>query len=225
MFPLPSWWKNTILAVNPVNESNMTAQTRPLIIFAKAPVPGQVKTRLIPALGAEGACQLYQKLLRHTLQQTRDWPGERLLYCAPDTQDAVLQALAVEHQLTLRTQQGEDLGNRMANALTEHSGGALLIGTDCPVLEYSHLLAADQALTDHDVVILPSEDGGYVLIGQRAPHPAPFTRMRWSHADVLRDTRTRLHDAGLTLWLGPTLWDLDEPEDLPRLQTIPGLAN
>ena len=203
----------------------MNAATCPLIIFAKAPVPGQVKTRLIPALGPEGACALYQKLLRHTLEQTRDWPGERLLYCAPDTQDALLQALALEHQLTLRTQQGDDLGERMARALAEHSGGALLIGTDCPLLDCAHLTAAQQALIEHDVAIIPSEDGGYVLIGQRAPHPAPFTRMRWSHADVLRDTRTRLHDAGLSLWLGPTLWDLDEPQDLPRLQTIPGLAN
>ncbi len=203
----------------------MNAATCPLIIFAKAPVPGQVKTRLIPALGPEGACALYQKLLRHTLEQTRDWPGERLLYCAPDTQDPLLQTLALEHQLTLRTQQGDDLGERMARALAEHSDGALLIGTDCPLLDYNHLTAAQQALIEHDVAIIPSEDGGYVLIGQRAPHPAPFTRMRWSHADVLRDTRTRLHDAGMSLWLGPTLWDLDEPQDLPRLQTIPGLAS
>ena len=203
----------------------MNAETCPLIIFAKAPVPGQVKTRLIPALGPEGACALYQKLLRHTLEQTRDWPGERLLYCAPDTQDPLLQTLALEHQLTLRTQQGDDLGERMARALAEHSGGALLIGTDCPLLDYNHLTTAQQALIEHDVVIIPSEDGGYVLIGQRTPHPAPFTRMRWSHAHVLRDTRTRLHDAGLTLWLGPTLWDLDEPQDLPRLQTIPGMTS
>jgi len=203
----------------------MNAETCPLIIFAKAPLPGQVKTRLIPALGPEGACALYQKLLRHTLAQTRDWPGERLLYCAPDTQDSLLQTLALKHQLTLRTQQGDDLGERMARALAEHSGGALLIGTDCPLLDCAHLTAAQQALIEHDVAIIPSEDGGYVLIGQRAPHPAPFTRMRWSHADVLRDTRTRLHDAGMSLWLGPTLWDLDEPQDLPRLQTIPGLAS
>ncbi|MEH6669266.1 TIGR04282 family arsenosugar biosynthesis glycosyltransferase [Halopseudomonas sp.] len=203
----------------------MNAATCPLIIFAKAPVPGQVKTRLIPALGPEGACALYQTLLRHTLEQTRDWPGERLLYCAPDTQDPLLQALALEHQLTLRTQKGDDLGERMARALAEHPDGALLIGTDCPLLDCAHLTAAQQALIEHDVAIIPSEDGGYVLIGQRTFHPAPFTRMRWSHADVLRDTRTRLHEAGMSLWLGPTLWDLDEPQDLPRLQTIPGLAN
>ena len=143
----------------------MNAETCPLIIFAKAPVPGQVKTRLIPALGPEGACALYQKLLRHTLEQTSDWPGERLLYCAPDTQDALLQALALEHRLTLRAQQGDDLGERMARALAEHPDGALLIGTDCPLLDCAHLTAAQQALIEHDVAIIPSDDGGYVLIG------------------------------------------------------------
>ncbi|WP_339845830.1 TIGR04282 family arsenosugar biosynthesis glycosyltransferase [uncultured Halopseudomonas sp.] len=197
----------------------MTA-TRPLIIFAKAPVPGQVKTRLIPALGPDGACELYERLLRHSLEQTRDWPGERLLYCAPDTIHPVIQTLALEHKLILRQQQGEDLGQRMANALADHSNGALLIGTDCPLLDCKHLHAADLALEQNDIVIIPSEDGGYVLIGERTPHPAPFSNMTWSHADVLRDTETRIVQAGLSLWLGPVLWDLDEPEDLPRLSEL-----
>ncbi|GGC97582.1 TIGR04282 family arsenosugar biosynthesis glycosyltransferase [Halopseudomonas salina] len=190
---------------------------RPLIIFAKAPVPGQVKTRLIPALGPEGACALYEKLLRHTLEKTRNWPGERLLYCAPDTTHPVIQSLAHEHQLTLRQQQGGDLGERMANAHADHPNGALLIGTDCPLLDCAHLHAANQALAQHDIAIIPSEDGGYVLIGQRVPHITPFNNMTWSHADVLTDTQERVTGAGLTLWLGATLWDLDEPEDLQRL--------
>lgn len=191
--------------------------TRPLIIFAKAPVPGQVKTRLIPALGPEGACDLYQKLLRHTLHQTRAWPGERYLYCAPDTEHPLFRSLADEHRLILRQQRGEDLGERMAHALSDFPTGALLIGTDCPVLDCAHLFLASRALDTHDVAILPSEDGGYVLIGQRAPNPAPFAGMSWSHAQVLSDTQSRVATAGLSLWLGPTLWDLDEPADLPRL--------
>lgn len=190
---------------------------RPLIIFAKAPVAGQVKTRLIPALGPEGACALYEKLLRHTLEQTVGWPGERLLYCAPDTTHPVIQTLAQKHQLTLRQQHGEDLGERMANAHADHPNGALLIGTDCPLLDCAYLQAANQALKQNDIAIIPSEDGGYVLIGQRVPHLAPFNNMTWSHADVLTDTQKRVTEAGLTLWLGPILWDLDEPEDLPRL--------
>lgn len=197
----------------------MTA-ARPLIIFAKAPIAGQVKTRLIPALGADGACELYQKLLCHTLDQTRHWPGKRLLYCAPDTQYPFLQEQAKEHHLTLRRQSGGDLGERMANALADYPTGALLIGTDCPLLDCSHLHQANMALDQHDVAILPSEDGGYVLIGQRTPTPVPFAGMSWSHADVLADTEKRLADAGLNLWLGPMLWDLDEPGDLPRLAAL-----
>ncbi len=202
-----------------------TSKNRPLIIFAKAPVPGQVKTRLIPALGAEGASALYQRLLRHTLQQTRDWPAERYLYCAPDTRHPLLQGLATEHSLGLRTQQGDDLGARMTNALADHPGGALLIGTDCPLLDCMHLEQADRALDQFDTAIIPSEDGGYVLIGQRAPHLAAFAEMQWSHSAVMADTRIRLAQAGLTLWIGPTLWDLDEPGDLARLQKLPGMSS
>tara|TARA_R110001592_G_scaffold239488_1_gene499418 strand:- start:7839 stop:8456 length:618 start_codon:yes stop_codon:yes gene_type:complete len=199
----------------------MTATAfRPLIIFAKAPVPGTVKTRLIPALGPEGACDLYSKLLRHTLENTRDWPGERYLYCAPDTEHPSMRALADDHQLILRTQKGMDLGERMARALADYPGGALLIGTDCPLLGCQHLIDANHALHTQDTAIIPSEDGGYVLIAQRAPHPAPFTAMAWSHENVLADTQLRLANAGLTLWLGPTLWDLDEPADLPRLTEL-----
>ncbi|MFZ2288197.1 MAG: TIGR04282 family arsenosugar biosynthesis glycosyltransferase [Halopseudomonas yangmingensis] len=188
----------------------------PLLIFAKAPVPGQVKTRLIPALGAEGACALYLRLLEHCLQQTADWSGPRLLYCAPDTQHPALQRLTTQHGLQLRVQQGEDLGQRMGNALAQHPEGALLIGSDCPDLGCQHLQAAAEALRQHDCAILPSKDGGYVLIGLRRPHAAPFADMQWSHPQVLADTRLRLQQAGLSLWLGETLWDLDEPEDLPR---------
>ena len=189
----------------------------PLLIFAKAPEPGRVKTRLIPALGEQGACELYTRLLNHTMEQTRAWAGRRYLYCAPDASHPQFTDLAHKHCLSLRVQSDGDLGQRMAAALAEFPQGALLIGTDCPVLDCTHLHAAAQALQNHDTAVIPSEDGGYVLIGQRQPNPAPFAGMTWSHARVLTDTQQRLHAAGLTLWLGPTLWDLDEPADLDRL--------
>lgn len=188
----------------------------PLLIFAKAPEPGQVKTRLIPALGPSGACDLYLRLLQRTLTQTFDWPGPRFLY-ASDPTHPLLRALASEHGLKLRQQCGEDLGERMANAIAEHPDGALLIGSDCPDMDSTQVLAACRALNRHDTAIIPSEDGGYVLIGQRPPNPAPFQNMDWSHAQVLSDTRKRLQAAGLSLWEGPALWDLDTPEDLARL--------
>lgn len=194
--------------------------TRPLLIFAKAPIPGTVKTRLISALGADGACCLYQQLLLHTLHQTQDWPGPRYLYCAPDTTHPLFARLASEHHLQLRQQHGDDLGSRMAHALAEHAEGALLIGTDCPQISTAVLREADQALQTHDTAIIPSEDGGYVMIGQRQPDPAAFAGMSWSHSQVMADTRRRLEAAGKSLWEGATLWDLDEPEDMPRLAAI-----
>lgn len=195
-----------------------SARVLPLLIFAKAPVAGQVKTRLIPALGADGACALYRRLLRHTLMQTAAWPGPRFLYCAPDSQHPELAALAAEFALQTRNQQGVDLGMRMFNALSEHPDGALLIGTDCPDLGCSHLQQAAAALASHHSVFLPSEDGGYVLVGQQSAHPAPFADMHWSQADVMQQSQQRLQAAGLSCWLGPMLWDLDEAKDLPRWQ-------
>jgi len=194
----------------------MPNRPRPLLIFAKAPIPGQVKTRLIPALGAEGACNLYLKLLRHSLQQTIDWPATRYLY-APQIDHPQLLQLAREHDLVLRQQVGIDLGRRMANALAEHPHGALLIGSDCPEMNTAAVQQANAALATYDTAIIPSEDGGYVLIGQREPNPAPFNGMQWSHDKVLHHTRQRLQAAEQSLWEGPTLWDLDEPRDLARL--------
>ena len=108
----------------------------------------------------------------------------------------------------------------MAQALAEHAEGALLIGTDCPQISTAVLREADQALQTHDTAIIPSEDGGYVMIGQRQPDPAAFAGMSWSHSQVMADTRRRLEAAGKSLWEGATLWDLDEPEDIPRLAAI-----
>ena len=116
----------------------------PLLIFAKAPEPGQVKTRLIPALGATGARDLYLRLLQRTLTQTFDWPGPRFLY-ATNPEHPVLRALASEHGLKLRQQCGEDLGERMANAIAEHYAPA---GPSdmCPTAPVSVALALAEKL-------------------------------------------------------------------------------
>src|SRR5262249_59763471 len=114
-----------------------------------------------------------------------------------------------------------DLGARMLAALAAANGPALVIGTDCPALTPAHLRAAADVLRGGiDVVALPAEDGGYVLIGTRSPQPALFADMRWSTPQVMDDTRQRLSGLGLT-WREPiTLWGVDEPGDLGRAKEL-----
>ena len=93
----------------------------------------------------------------------------------------------------------------------------MVIGSDVPVLQAHHLKSAAQALEANDVAVLPADDGGYVLIACRRVPLAPFQKVDWGSEQVLQQTRTRCRDAGLRLWEGEVLWDVDRPEDLARL--------
>jgi glycosyltransferase A (GT-A) superfamily protein (DUF2064 family) len=105
------------------------------------------------------------------------------------------------------------------------AGPTLVIGTDCPVLEVAHLQQAAAALATHDAVLIPAEDGGYVLIGLRRAQPEVFADVAWGTPQVLATTRQRLRSAGLSLRELPALWDIDRPADLARLlATRPDLA-
>lgn len=201
-----------------------------VLVFAKAPRPGAVKTRLIPVLGADGAAQLAAALIARTLATaaaSRLGPVE--LWCAPDADDAQLQALAAAQGVSRRGQRGRDLGERMAHALadalTRHPQ-AVLIGCDCPPLTVADLHTAARHLEDGaEATLLPAEDGGYVLIGgRRAAHPVArlFAGVPWGTATVLAATRANAARAGLRLAEGRVLWDIDRPADLPRLATVPG---
>jgi rSAM/selenodomain-associated transferase 1 len=194
-----------------------------LIVFAKAPVAGQAKTRLIPALGAEGAANMAEKLLMHTLQQACDLSVEHLELCvSPDALHPAFERAqsAAQGRLHLAVQGSGDLGERMHRALTRtltlHSKG-LLIGTDAPALTTPMLLMALQALDHHDAVFVPALDGGYALVGLRRPAPTLFLGMTWSTPQVMAQTRERARLAGLQ-WaeLAPVA-DIDEPSDLAHL--------
>jgi len=193
-----------------------------VIVMAKAPDPGAVKTRLIPALGAEGAAALAARLLKHTLAQTRDARiGPVMLAGAPTTDHPFLRYCATRYGAALVAQPDGDLGMRMdallSAALTEH-GRALVIGSDCPALGAPQLRAAAEHLAaGADVVLAPTEDGGYALVGLRAPQPALFADIAWSTPAVLKQTRARIAAAGLKAAELPLLWDVDRPEDLARL--------
>lgn len=192
-----------------------------VIVFAKAPLPGLAKTRLAPALGAEGAAALAGRMLRHALAQAAAAGiGPVELCAAPDATHPALRSAAARHGASLSEQGTGDLGVRMHRAFARslmHHGRALLIGTDAPSLDAAVLRQAARALENHDAVFVPALDGGYALVGQRRADPRWFTGMSWSHALVMEHTRERLRAAGVR-WaeLAPVA-DIDEPADLAHL--------
>jgi rSAM/selenodomain-associated transferase 2/rSAM/selenodomain-associated transferase 1 len=195
-------------------------------IFARAPLPGLAKTRLIPALGPQGAARAQRRFTRNTLRvAVAAATGPVTLWCAPDADQRFFTALHRVSGVALQSQCDGDLGTRMQHACTQHFASQpdqplLLIGTDCPVLAPGHLQAAARALRQHEVVIVPAEDGGYVLVGMRRLVPELFQRIDWSTVQVMSQTRERLTQAGATWLEMPTLWDVDEPADWRRLQGL-----
>lgn len=200
-------------------------------VMAKAPQPGQAKTRLIPALGARGAARVQRRFALHTLRLARQ-AAQRMatgvqLWVAPSASQRFFRALRrsarAGEAVRWHEQPDGDLGARMAHAFATHFSAhpglpLLLIGTDCPMLSPGHLLEAAHALAAHDAVLIPAEDGGYALIGLRRPCAALFDGVDWSTERVLAQTRERLRDAGLHWRELPALWDVDTPADWQRLQ-------
>jgi uncharacterized protein len=196
-----------------------------LIVFAKAPVAGLAKTRLIPALGPDGAAQLAERLLVHTLQQALALPVAHMELCVtPSDQHPAFEhaRAAALGRLQITLQGDGDLGQRMHRALsrvlTSHSK-ALLIGTDAPALHTALLEQAAQALDAHPAVFVPALDGGYALVGLTQPAPTLFQDMAWSTPRVMQDTRQRARALGWAWTELPPVADIDEPADLHHLPT------
>ena len=197
-------------------------ETIAIAVLAKAPLPGFAKTRLIPALGVEGAALLQARLVEHSVATAcAARIGPVTLWGAPDESHPLFQAISARRGVALARQDGRDLGERMLAAVAAADMPVLVIGTDCPALTADHLrMAADILRSGTDAAIIPAEDGGYALIGLRAPAPALFSEMHWSVPSVMEKTRCRLRGLGMT-WQEPvTLWDLDLPEDIERLRQI-----
>jgi len=193
-----------------------------LHMLARAPVAGRVKTRLIPALGAQGACDLQQLLLERALQLPAHGFSERFLWL-DDLPDANLQAFAQRLGWTLVEQPAGDLGERMRRIATlglAESDAVILMGNDCPALDGDYLRAACGALQEQPVVIGPAEDGGYVLLGLRRIDAALFSDMPWGTERVFDMTLQRLQQLDWRTALLPALWDVDRPEDLSRLAAL-----
>lgn len=199
-------------------------------VFAKAPVAGTVKTRLIPVLGARGAARLQARLTRFTLERVvAATSGPIELWCAPDAHHPFFARCRREYPLTLRTQPNGDLGVRMhhalACALRAGAGRTLLVGTDCPARGPGDLYAACAALRAGAPIVLgPVYDGGYTLIGVRQDVPEVFAGIPWGTEEVLACTRRRLAERGLRAVELPLTWDVDRAADLERLATQPQLC-
>jgi len=195
------------------------AHREALGVFAKYPEPGRVKTRLIPALGAEGAAALHDSMVRHTLDRVRELLHRHDIETQIWTAGAEPEAFAHRFgtPIPCRPQHDGDLGQRMLAAfrhMLRGANAAVVIGTDCPDVSSGLLRTAFDALTHHDLVLGPARDGGYYLIGLRRPAPDLFEDMAWSTASVLSQTLERAATLGLSVRLLPTLSDVDEPSDL-----------
>lgn len=203
-----------------------------VVVLAKAPIRGFVKTRLAAVVGVDAALAIHRRLAAHVLAEVAAAVG---LGPAGDTVDAEVRVTPDEEvpaartwvpsSIRIRAQGGGDLGDRMRRAFddgfTSGASRVVVVGTDCPEFGRRHLAEAFAALVRADLVLGPASDGGYWLIGARAPTPPVFDRVAWSTAAVLATTLERARASGrVVAWL-ETLGDVDTVEDLDRLHPRP----
>jgi rSAM/selenodomain-associated transferase 1 len=196
-----------------------------ILVLAKAPVPGAVKTRLAGSLGAVGAAELQRRMLRRVVALAGySGIGPVELWCAPHADHPDFSAFAALPNTTLLSQVHGDLGQRMLHAARRALRGCdavILVGSDCPALDATVLIRARRLLCGGcQAVLVGAEDGGYVLLGLRRVAARLFTDISWGGADVLCATRSRLRELRWSwLELAP-LWDVDRPADLGRLRAV-----
>jgi rSAM/selenodomain-associated transferase 1 len=214
--------------MKPLNRNTpLPALSTALVIFANAPIPGQVKTRLCPPLTPDEAATLHGSFVLDTLERTKvaalklKLPIDRYLACAPPTTHAFFKIMEERQSVKLIDQVGDDLGARMNQAFkTLFAQGyrqVLLMGTDVPTLPFDHFKQALISLEDHDLVLGPACDGGYYLIGLKRVAPELFADIPWSTDRVLRLTREKAATLGLTIALLEPWRDVDTLADLQAL--------
>ncbi len=183
-----------------------------IVLFARYPVAGECKTRLIPALGADGAASLHRKLTERTIGVIRGGGAPITLAFTGAAQSDFEQWLG--NDIKLVEQEEGDLTAKLLACLDP--APVIFFGADTPDLDTRHVVAAINGLQTHEVVIGPAEDGGYYLIAMRTALPELLTDMPWSTDQVLPETLTRLARLGIAPLLLETLSDCDRPEDLAR---------
>ncbi|MDH3649123.1 MAG: TIGR04282 family arsenosugar biosynthesis glycosyltransferase [Saprospiraceae bacterium] len=184
-----------------------------IIIFLRKMELGKVKTRLAASTGAELALSIYKFLLLHTLTISRSLNVRKILFYHPEIE--IHQGFEGD-DFEYHIQSGQDLGERMINALryaVKHFQKVVMIGTDCPYLKTTDLEDAFQSLEEHDVVVGPSTDGGYYLIGVKALNENLFKGVEWSTEQVLADTLEKVRDASLSVAQLRMLSDIDYEKD------------
>ena len=191
-----------------------------LVVFTRVPEPGRTKTRLIPALGAEGAAALHRAMVHRTLDTARAmreyWPCVLEVALDGGSPEASRDWLGPDVDIA---PQGEgSLGERMARVFENHfragASRVVLVGTDVPALTPAILTRAFQALDVDDVALGPARDGGYYLVALRRPVPHLFEGIAWGGPDVFAATLARAASAGLSVARLDVLSDVDTPEDL-----------
>lgn len=198
-----------------------------LVLFAKAPIPGQVKTRLCPPLTDDEASSLHGSFVLDSLERSKAaiYQGklalDRFIACAPSAEHVFFKILGERHGVGLLDQVGDDLGARMhqasADLFARGYQRVLILGTDLPSLPLTVYAEALRLLDRHDVVLGPAEDGGYYALGLTRPTPALFEGMAWSTSTVSADTLARAASLGLTVGQLPRWRDVDTVEDLQAL--------
>lgn len=204
----------------------MVSDTGPVLLiqFARAPQVGQVKTRMMPHLSAQQACDLHSELVLWTSGQlARSGVGDVELSVAGDTAHPLFAQCRGLGITRVSSQRGPDLGQRMFAALRDgllRYSRVILVGSDCPGIDRAYLRQAVLALERAPVVLGPAADGGYVLIGARQIRQELFCGIAWGTAQVYGETAARLRHLGLD-WVDlPTLADVDRPEDIAHWDAI-----
>ena len=193
-----------------------------ILIFTKPPLAGKCKTRLIPCLGEQGAAQLQESLLLKIISDLIEfnlcpfeiWQSEESNY---------FKQLQVASELVINTQQGNDLGVRMSNAISHSllvSEGVLIIGSDCAEYSKNYFEKAIKCLLNQRSVIGPAYDGGYLLMGLTRLYPQLFQNIKWGSSQVLERTLNTFNNLSLAYTTLEPLHDIDTPEDLPLLRKI-----
>lgn len=210
-------------------ESDKPVDARTLVcLFAKAPVAGRVKTRMLGHLSEQQCLDLHQDLIRHVCAEAARLPSAHFVVemhvTAPH---AFFDEQCRAYGFEWRLQQGADLGARMTHAVTEgltRFSAVILLGCDCPFVGSDSIEALNAALATNPAAMIPATDGGYVALALKRSAPSLFSDMAWGTEQVAADTRQRIEQLGWRYTELATSHDIDRPADLSRLASLPALA-